>query len=267
MKTLFSTIAGLALLLICSCIHAGPAAPAMVLMTYNIHGCFGLDKKLDYVRIADVIRKTGAETVALQEVDKNTRRSGNTDQAAKIAEQLKYHHLFGRTIKRDNGEYGNALISRYPLELVDNFPISYVHERRCVLVAKVLAPEPYYVLATHFDHTKKSEEARVKSVQIIKEYLEKNPQYRPAVLMGDLNALPHRPPIHRVREAGFRILNDAAPGMLSFPAAKPKYLLDYILLWKGEKAEIRSCFVVDEPVASDHRPVVALVVLPGGAEK
>lgn len=252
----FSLMAGLITALICSC------TPATKLMTYNIHGCVGTDGINDPARIAGVIRKTGAETVALQEVDKNTQRSGGKNQAAMIAKQLNYHYLFGKTINRSSGEYGNALISRYPLELVDNFPISYLHERRCVLVAKVLAPKPYYVLATHFDHTAASEEARVKSVQLIKEYLEKNPRFRPAVLMGDLNSLPHRQAIPALREAGFRILNDAVPGMITWPAEKPKYLLDYILIWKGDKADLKKCYVVDESVASDHRPVVVHVVLP-----
>lgn len=240
-------------------------ADEVKLLTYNIHACIGLDKKMDPARIAEVIRKTGADTVALQEVDKMTKRT-NSDQAAVIAKALGYHHLFGKAIDRQGGEYGNAVVSRYPLELIDNFTIPRKHEKRCVLVVKVLAPRPYYVLATHFDHTKQAEDFRVKCAQIIKEYLEKNPQCRPAFLMGDLNSLFQSKPIRALRDAGFRFFNDCDPAMLSFPAGKPKgdpkWLLDYIALWQGEKAELKSCYVVNEPVASDHRPVFAHLVLP-----
>ncbi len=50
---------------------------------------------------------------------------------------------------------------------------------------------------------------------------------------------------------------------MSFPADKPVELLDYIAVKKGtpEIAGTRKSNVVEEPVASDHRPVYACVTM------
>lgn len=255
MKYVLSFTASLILFLICSC------APATKLMTYNIHSCIGMDGKLDPVRIADVIRGTGAETVAMQEVDKLTERIGYVDQPAVIAKELNYHYLFGKAINRSKGDYGNALLSRYPLEQIDNLEIPTLGEPRRVLVAKVNAPVPYYVLATHFTHQPKAENIRVECVRVIKEYLEKHPQYRPVILMGDLNARPDSDSIQSLRAAGFRIFNDVMPDALSFPAHKPVIMLDYIAAYPADCVKLKSFCVVNEPVASDHRPVMVKVVI------
>lgn len=256
MKYVLSFTASLILFLICSC------APTTKLMTYNIHSCIGMDGKLDPVRIADVIRDTGAETVAMQEVDKLTERIGYVDQSAVIAKELNYHYLFGKAINRSKGDYGNALLSRYPLEQIDNFEIPTLGEPRRVLVAKVNAPVPYYVLATHFTYQTEADKVRVECARIIKAYLDKHPQYRPVFLMGDLNAAPERESIQTLRDSGFRVFNDARPKMLSFPARKPRILLDYIAEYPANSVKFKSVCVVNEAVASDHRPVLVKVILP-----
>ena len=39
------------------------------LMTYNVHRCVGVDRKLDLERVADVIAASRPDVVALQELD------------------------------------------------------------------------------------------------------------------------------------------------------------------------------------------------------
>lgn len=255
MKYVFSFTASLILFLICSC------APTTNLMTYNIHTGVGMDDIRNIVRIAHVIRDAGAETVAMQEVDSVSMRSGNVNQPAVIAKELNFHYLFGKATEYANGGYGNALISRYPLELIDNLEIPTLGEPRRVLVAKVNAPVPYYVLATHFTHQLKADKIRVECVRVIKEYLEKHPRYRPVFLMGDLNARPDSASIQEIRAAGFRIFNDVKTDALSFPAHKPVIMLDYIAAFPANCAKLKSFCVVDEPVASDHRPVLVKVII------
>lgn len=53
----------------------GQETPVLRLLTYNIHHAEGLDGKVDYDRIARVIRDTKADLVALQEVDIQTQRT------------------------------------------------------------------------------------------------------------------------------------------------------------------------------------------------
>jgi endonuclease/exonuclease/phosphatase family metal-dependent hydrolase len=53
-----------------------PQIPASFrIMTYNIRHGEGLDGKIDLLRIAEVIKREGADIVALQEVDKGVERT------------------------------------------------------------------------------------------------------------------------------------------------------------------------------------------------
>lgn len=49
------------------------------LMSYNIRHGAGLDGRLDFERIAEVIKREHPDVVALQEVDSVTRRTGGRD--------------------------------------------------------------------------------------------------------------------------------------------------------------------------------------------
>lgn len=54
-------------------------------MSYNIHHGRGLDGKIDLERIANVIKKEGADIVTLQEVDKGVERSDRQDIAKELS--------------------------------------------------------------------------------------------------------------------------------------------------------------------------------------
>ncbi len=64
------------------------------IMTYNVHSCFGTDRKLDPGRIAEVIAECEPDIVALQEVDVARARSGGVDQAQTIANHLSMASYF-----------------------------------------------------------------------------------------------------------------------------------------------------------------------------
>jgi endonuclease/exonuclease/phosphatase family metal-dependent hydrolase len=97
------------------------------IVTYNIQFGMGRDGNFDLDRIVRVI--ADADIIALQEVDVNWDRSGNVDQCAKIAEALPEHYyvyganvdvLKSRELKNgrvDNRrrQFGNAILSRYPI--------------------------------------------------------------------------------------------------------------------------------------------------------
>lgn len=138
----------------CAAVCDNKPASEIKLMTYNIHAGTGLDGVTDLHRIASVIRNSGAETVVLNEVDCKTSRSGQIDQLAVIAEDLKLNHLFGKAILFAGGEYGNGILSRYPIEKVEllTLPIPADEEGRSALIVKICAEKPYYVIATHLPY-------------------------------------------------------------------------------------------------------------------
>lgn len=80
--------------------------------TFNVHHCEGLDGKLDLDRIAGVMRRTDAELVALQELDRGMARSDRVDQPAELANLTGMSVSFFPTLERAGGEYGIAIASR-----------------------------------------------------------------------------------------------------------------------------------------------------------
>lgn len=72
--------------------------------------------------MAEVVRTAGADIVLLQEVDRNTVRSGNVDQVAELTRLTGMHAQFGKSLDYQGGEYGIAILSRWPIiarEVVD----------------------------------------------------------------------------------------------------------------------------------------------------
>ncbi|OGW78682.1 MAG: hypothetical protein A2Z83_04520 [Omnitrophica bacterium GWA2_52_8] len=88
------------------------------MMTYNVHSCEGLDGKTSPDRIARVIARQNADVVALQEIDVGRDRSGNIDQAETIARKLGMTFHFQSSLSFEDGKYGNAILSRYPLKMI-----------------------------------------------------------------------------------------------------------------------------------------------------
>jgi endonuclease/exonuclease/phosphatase family metal-dependent hydrolase len=84
-------------------------------LVYNIHAgkdAAGVD---NLAGVAALVRETRADLVLLQEVDQGTRRSGNVDQPAVLAERTGFHVAFGSALDYDGGEYGVAMLSRWPI--------------------------------------------------------------------------------------------------------------------------------------------------------
>ena len=78
---------------------------------------------------------------------------------------------------------------------------------------------------------------------------------KPLFLAGDMNAEPESDFIKELQK-DFRILSD--PKQHTFPAPAPKETIDYVVAFKqNDKGfALVSSEVVNEPVASDHRPIV-----------
>ena len=88
------------------------------LLTYNVHGCRGTDRRVSLVRIAEVIAATRADVVALQEVDFNRKRSGFEDQAEVIATRLSMDFHLHPAWQLAEEQLGDAVLSRLPMRLI-----------------------------------------------------------------------------------------------------------------------------------------------------
>src|SRR5205807_1825295 len=88
------------------------------LMTYNTHGCSGMDGRVSPRRVGRAIRGENPDIAALQELDLGRRRSRAEDQAAIIGRETGMHAVFCPTVTRGDEHYGHALFSRWPIEVV-----------------------------------------------------------------------------------------------------------------------------------------------------
>lgn len=210
--------------------------------------------------MAEVIRREGADIVGLNEIRGRGSDPGYTDQAEQLAAMLGYHCYFARAVAFSEGPYGNAILSRFPLQEAGTVPIpdppvqdeDAYYETRCVLRARFAEAGGFTVLVSHFGLARA--EAR-SAVETVRGLLQK--ENGPVVLMGDFNLEPDSPilaPLMAEMEDTAKLFPRA---LGSFPSDGPVQKIDYILV-KGARA-----LEADIPpvVASDHRPHTALVWL------
>jgi endonuclease/exonuclease/phosphatase family metal-dependent hydrolase len=240
--------------------RADDVAPLRVrVLSYNIHHGKGTEGRLDLERIARVIRSVEPDLVALQEVDHNTERTGKVDQPAELARLTGMQVVFGSNLALQGGGYGNAVLSRWPIKRHENHLLPNTGgEQRGVLLAHIELPggARLIFLATHLDHRRPDVE-RVASVETINRLIA-NRDPAPALLAGDLNDVAGSRPLD-VLLGSWHMANDQP--LLTSPATAPRRQIDYILFRPTARWQIVEARVLDEPVASDHRPLLAVLEL------
>ena len=231
-----------------------PSPRRLRVLCYNIHHGEGADGRVDLPRLAGVIRRTDPDIVALQEVDDRTNRTGGVDQTAVLAQLAGLHGRFAKQLDYEGGGYGQAILSRYPLGevAVQWLPGVPERERRIVASVTVKADGVTFTFAsTHLHHA----DAAIREQQAEALNGLFADEDRPVILAGDLNAVPGSRPI-TILKRHWRSATDDADKMLTYPAMNPERQLDYVLFRPGGRFRVHSVQVVEEPVASDHRPLL-----------
>jgi endonuclease/exonuclease/phosphatase family metal-dependent hydrolase len=228
--------------------------------TYNVHGCVGMDRQRSEARVAEVIASMEVDFVGLQDLDVNRARSKRVDQAAVIAHLLGWHHIFHPAIRDGCEEYGNAIISRFPLvhRRVIELPGEgnwYCREARIAIWAdsKTNLGE-IGIINNHFALGRAE---RLRQANFLAQEL--RPE-EPLILLGDFNSLPGS---HSVRLFG-RVLRDVRRELKSrrlnrtFPTRFPTVTLDHIFASTDLRPLTISSHRTDlSRIASDHFPLVA----------
>ncbi len=231
--------------------------PRIVVMSYNIRHGEGLDGRLDLARIASVINSVSPSIVALQEVDKTTSRSNGIDQAQALARLTGMEAVFGASMDYDGGKYGNAVLTSLPIRETRTIPLP--GEPRSALCVTVRMPAgtddkaAFTFIATHLDLSAKQ---RLASLPLIEGFLAANADSA-AVLAGDMNAVATDPTMQGLHRTWVNAT--AREGMLTLPADRPIKQIDYILYRPAARWRVVESRVLDEPVASDHRPILAVL--------
>ena len=233
-----------------------PYVLPLKIMSYNIRHGAGIDDVFDLDRTAGVINKQAPDVVGLQEVDSAGNRSKKIDETAYLAKATGMYGTFGPAIPLGNGKYGVAILSKEKPISTKNIPLPGA-EKRTLLVCEF---EHYVFACTHLDL---SEDRRLESIPIIIEEAAK--WEKPFYICGDWNDTPGSKTITQIKRS-FTILsrttNVGSTSCYTFPADKPTSCIDYIAKYKkGTTKAPKTREVIDEPAASDHRPILVKIEL------
>ncbi len=253
-----AVLVGLVLMVLPGC-HAGSVRPQTPLtlrvLSYNIHHGEAMDKKFDYQRLAKVIHDLSPDLVALQEVDVGTERASGVNQAALLGKLCKMHHAFGQAMPYQGGQYGDAILSRFPIESIAVHPLPYQFEQEPRAAVEVrIQPEgigPVAFISTHLCHQKV--ENRLQQAQRI-QWLFPKPEGCPVILAGDFNARPGSQPMKVLFDAGWT------------DAVAPRSVIDYVLVRSCDPWKVKEVTILDERVVSDHNPVLVVFEWQGRLE-
>lgn len=249
----------------------GRAGETIRVLCYNIHYGQGTDGKYDVERLANVIKASNPDLVALQEVDVGVKRSGRVHEAQRLAELTGMAGRFGPTQHYEGGLFGNAVLTRFHILDVAIHPLPYTEattERTTyprgaiVVTVRTTAGQKLRFISTHFQHN--VPEDRVAEAHAINDLFADDDDSTPTILAGDMNAQPDEEPIQVLLEKWTPTLE--SPPVPSAPSTNPRSRIDYIFRRPSENFRLVSHKVIEEPLASDHCPVFAEFELLSPAE-
>lgn len=244
-----------------------PKGQSLRVMTYNIYGARATSpaNAADLDAIAEVIRRQNPDFVTLNEVDVFTNRTGkDVHQARDLAEKLGMEWHFSKAIDRDGGEYGDAVLSKYPILEKRSYRLPCAAEQpgedRSLCVIRVqIDGKDLYVASTHLDHLSGDASRLVQATKIRR--IRDTELEGDLILCGDLNAIPSSNVIATMTSF---LTNTGPIDQYTFPSDDPSRKIDYIMYAPIEHFGVQNCQVVsrgDQQVggvdASDHRPVIA----------
>lgn len=220
----------------------------MRLITYNIRSCLGMDGRRDIVRIARLIRDTGADFACLQELDDHLPRSGFRFQAREIEGATGLRMIFQRTIDLRLAGYGIAIGTRHVVEEIRTHSLPSQGEPRGCLELRIETPSgPLHLLCAHLGL---SDEERVLQVDAVASRVR---DLGGAVLLGgDFNEAIHGRAMEQLmRETRLR---DAWPdGPPTYPSDAPASRID--MIFHNAAVRITGTSIIESD-ASDHLAVV-----------
>lgn len=236
-----------------------PLGLPLRVLTYNIRHCKGLDGKVSLPRVAAVIRSSGADLVALQEVDAFSCRSGFQRQATALGRRLNMWGVYSptRTILK-LAQFGNAILGKWNLAETFQHKLPGRGEARGLLGVTVTGDGmKVNFITTHLGLRAESRREQVgRIVDVLRETT------IPFILCGDFNCPPgagELTPLYSLARDAAAVLGADAQ---TFPAGRPGARIDYVFVsphWSVLSVEVL------ESDASDHLPVLAELEPTGGS--
>ncbi|MEZ6130598.1 MAG: endonuclease/exonuclease/phosphatase family protein [Planctomycetaceae bacterium] len=232
------------------------------LMTYNIHkGIGGVDRRYSLLRIIEVIRHYQPDIVFLQEVDDGVPRSQHHRQVDMLTEALGFRHAtYQKNVSVKRGHYGNAILSRFPMEEAQDLDLTIsIKKRRRALITSIRIPgfsddRPVFLCNTHLGLSGFERRLQIRRILAFRGLLDLQPR-TPVIVGGDFNDVWLEHGRKLMFPSGFECAVSRAK---TFPAVLPVRSLDAIY-FRGDMT-LQSSFAGRIKLArqaSDHLPVIA----------
>lgn len=249
------------------------------IVTYNIHGCVGMDGELSPQRIARVLGQAQADIICLQEMDRRRPRSNRIDQVQAIAEAVGMQAVFAAAWEEGEQAFGNAILTARPMQVVRTGMLRRhkpTRNGRSAIWVEVELPwspvagesrassqslNRLQVICTHLSLYPTEQQRQAE--ELVREWLEPAKLRGPVVLCGDFNAAPGSA-TWKTLAKGLRDVEDGRPGRPypTYFSPYPLLRVDHIFVSptiRPQSQVIRSRLA---KIASDHLPVLADLQIP-----
>lgn len=253
-----------AALALVGCLATGRPAPAppdlpLRIVSYNIRHGRGMDDSVRLDRTAATLEALAPDVVGLQEVDQLVARSGRVDEPAALGAALGMHHAFASFMDYQGGRYGLAILSRHPIAATRTIHLPVGNEPRVALVADIVVPtgDTVSVINLHFDWV---QDDGYRYSQALRLSASLDSLVRPWVLLGDFNDEPPSRTLAIFRERAVEVAK-APDARLTFSSTRPVKEIDFVFVAPARRWTPGTARAITEPMASDHRPVLAEVTL------
>jgi endonuclease/exonuclease/phosphatase family metal-dependent hydrolase len=234
------------------------------LMSYNVHGCLGMDGCISTDRIARVIARHNPDIVALQELDVGRMRSKGMDQVERIARKLEMKYHFHPTFRWKDEQYGNAILSQYPLGLIKMAALPQLADKKryeprgAMWVWVEFEGTRINIITTHLSIWAQERGTQIDAL-LGEDWLGNKDCQGPVILCGDFNMMPSS---HSYRKVCNRLYDSQTilVGHRPFRTWFGRYPLtqiDYIFV--SEEFQVNAISVSRtnlDQLASDHLPLV-----------
>jgi len=239
--------------------------PCLRVMTYNVHGCRGMDDRILPERTAEVIACCEPDVVCLQELDAGRARSHGENQAEKIARLLAMKYHFHPSVQIGSEQYGNAILTRHSCRMAKSGPLPGIpgrpdlEPRGALWIAVEKDGLEWQVVTTHLGLLERERSIQTNAL-LSKEWLGDAICWQRVVFCGDLNIKPGSFNYQRLCRhlADSQESHDGDATRYTWSSRLPCRTLDYIFV--SNDLKVRRCEVLRTHLAktaSDHLPVVA----------
>lgn len=225
------------------------------IVSYNIR--LGLDSAI--TRIGEVLAGLGGDLVCLQEVGRFWSMGEPIDmRSALLAETGSRYGVFAPALQAGQGQYGIAVLSRFPLRVVDRRPLPRrADEPRALLACQVDTPQGQLHLLT--SHLSVVDGDRPGQCRAVVDWVRATGWARQGrlVLAGDLNAQLEDPvlvDLTQALELRSALLEATGRTHPTYPTEAPEAAIDHVLV--SRDLVVTGAGVAAE-AGSDHLPIWA----------